>query len=214
MEKFLIADVPLTQRVLSRLSGFEPTILEAGQIIEQFIAFDVWSLLPRASTLLVFPGRGAEIVRSGLPDSWLVQWKWASVYAKRDWELGQSPRVSVGHIFPDGLHLELTNVVIIDDVVSSGLTCKKLMIINNPWFPRARWHITTWVMQRAASLRGFEIIRAVCSVGTKETKTSVQSLSTLLLDKEIASGYIERHIANKSGFLDLLEELRASMGVT
>lgn len=216
MEKFLIVDIPMTEQSISQLFGFGLTVLVADLMTNQLLAFDIWQTLPRVSTLLVFPGRGAKYVRKTLPDSWLAQWSWTSVYAKRDWQPGQSPLVIVGHIFPDGLHLEWTDIIVVDDVVSSGLTCKKLMAVNGLWFPRAQWHVVTWVRQRAGSLRGIRTTQAVYEVGTKETKTSVQSLSTLLLDQEIAAGYLKKQIIDedKARFLVLLEELRINAGAT
>ncbi|MFA5076595.1 MAG: hypothetical protein WC480_04230 [Patescibacteria group bacterium] len=171
-----------------------------------------WQKLDPATALLVFPGNGASIVRGYIPEKWLNRWQWVGVHAKRYWKPGEEPQVVANRIFPERLILGVKDVVVIDDVFSSGKTARLLRQLNEPWFPGAEWHAVAWIKQRSASLRGFASSYAVVEVGTVEKKVPVNSLSTLLADQSIAESYAWRNLADPNEFLQLLAEIRAGQG--
>ncbi|MBI5022602.1 MAG: phosphoribosyltransferase [Candidatus Magasanikbacteria bacterium] len=167
-----------------------------------------WENLNSATTLLVFPGNGANIVRGFMDADWLFHWRTASATAKRLWIPGEPPQAIAGRIFPDRFVLGVKDIVIIDDVVSSGDTVKKLRTMNMPWIPAARWHVVTWAMQKAANLRGIHSYFAAVEVGESDRKDPINSLSTLIKNVEIAESYARRNFPNPEAFLALLNELR------
>jgi len=107
--------------------------------------------------------------------------------------------------------LGLRDIIVVDDVVSSGKTASVLRKINEPWIPGARWHITIWVAQRSVRLRGFTTKQASLWVGSNETRAPINSLSTLLQLPDVAKSFSQRNLGNQADdFLLLLEELKES----
>jgi len=209
MCKVLIADVAVSDSVTKRFEKLGFTVVDAREMTKRFVQWDGWTGFDRRSTLLIFPGNGANIIKKCLPKKWLDQWQWVGLSAKRYWEPGQDPVVFVGVV--DKMILGIRNVVVVDDVISSGMTVKKVRRVNDPWIPGTRWHAATWVAQRAASLRGFDQLMAVEEAGEKNRKASVNSLSTFVVDEEIACSFAKRKLTNgcSLGFHKLLEQLRS-----
>lgn len=206
MTKYFIDDVGV--------NGHHARFREFGKIIcgrqmtREIERWSGWKNLNPATTLLVFPGNGANIVRGFMDPEWLLRWRTASATAKRIWIPGEPPQAIAGRIFPDKFMLGVKDTVIIDDVISSGETARKLRAVNMPWIPATRWHAVTWVMQRAASLRGFNSHYAAAEVGKVDSKDPLNSLSTLIENVEIAESYARRNFPNPEAFLALLNELR------
>lgn len=196
------------------VKGHHARLQEFGEIIcgrqmtQEIEKWNEWKNFSPATTLIVFPGNGANIVRGFINAKWLRTWRTASATAKRTWIPGEPPHAIAGRLFPDRFVLGVKDIIIIDDVVSSGETAKKLRIVNAPWIPAARWHAVMWVMQRAASLRGFDSHYAAIEVGEPNRKDPVNSLSTLVENVEIAESYARRNFPNPEAFLALLNELR------
>ena len=101
-------------------------------------------------------------------------------------------------------------VVVVDDVISSGLTMQKVRE-NNAWkFTRAKWLGVSWVAQipqmRAKSgVNGYERVATACVVGkTNGARVPINSISTLRQDREIATSYAERHFRRPDVFLHLI----------
>lgn len=191
----------------ARLQKFGEIIC-GRQMTREIEKWSEWKNFNSATILLVFPGNGANIVRGLMDAEWLLRWRTASATAKRLWIPGEPPQAIAGRIFPDKFVLGVKDIVVIDDVVSSGETVKKLRTMNMPWIPAARWHVATWVMQRAANLRGFHSHYAAVEVGKSDQKTPINSLSTLVENVEIAESYARRNFTNPEAFLAVLEELR------
>lgn len=97
----------------------------------------------------------------------------------------------------------------IDDVISSGETVRKLRKENEKFIPMAEWQAVTWVTQEAAATKGFSAVFAVETVGTKERKSPINSLSTLVECQKIAESYARRNFGERAeSFLKIFEGLR------
>jgi hypoxanthine phosphoribosyltransferase len=206
--KYLIDDVKAGSLVRALLGNLEYTQLVcAEEMTRQILECPHWDILDPEKTMLVFPGNGSGIVRSYLPRSWLDQWQWTSVLAKRIWAPGDTPRVEVGRVFSQRFLLGFKDLVVIDDVVSSGQTVRAIRKVNRPWIPGVRWRSVTWVQQRAANMRGFDSRFAVIEVGEEKSKVPVNSLSTLIDDPRIAQNYAQRNYTEPEKFLAILARL-------
>lgn len=164
-------------------------------------------------TLLVFPGNGSNYPRRlsqfcrEFPSA-------TSVEAKRFWIPGEDPVVTAGLIFPNIFMItNVKTIVIVDDVISSGLTMRKLYQ-NNAWrFPAAKWTGVSWMaqvpsMKARSGVNGYEHIATGCVVGKTNGggKVPINSLSTLRENSEIALSYASRHFKNPSVFLYLIKK--------
>jgi hypothetical protein len=173
-----------------------------------------WKFYDPARTLLIFPGNGSQTVLHYLGPQWLAQWPHtATVYAKRFWEPGQNPQVVTERIFPH-MTSGIREAVVIDDVISSGATCRAILRKNQPWIANTGWSAVVWVKQKSsAALRGYHTIFAAKEVGTSATKVTINSLSTLLKDRAIACFYAQRNFAKPDEFLAILDEIGAEKEV-
>lgn len=184
-------------------------ILDTDELTERIREWNGWKHFNSAITQIVFPGNGANEVRCRLGEKWLSQWKIDSVAATRFWWPGVTPSAVVGQLMPLGaFDFETTDVVIVDDVVSSGATISKIRDRNAIWMPNARWHVAAWIKQHACRLRGFESSFFGAEVGEKNHRVPINSLSTLLENRDVAESYARRNFLNHAAFLAVLEELR------
>ena len=183
---------------IEKLTEIGLRTVRAKDISRQIPTALVWKKADRQTTLVVFPGNGAAIVRAFLPNEWLGEWRCATCYASRIWNPPEPPRASVGLIEPAyKLRLDVQTVVVIDDVISSGETMLKLRRLNLPWIPNSHWHAIAWVGQRATStIRGFESVTCVEAAGTPDTKAAINSLSTFMEKPGVAMDYAKRNFAH------------------
>jgi len=210
MEKFLIVDIGVrgdTKKILAEKFGL--TIFDAKEMTNDLLSWQGWRSTDPWSTLIVLPGNGASIVKKYINNakpSWLDRWPWkAFPHAKRVWIPGENPQAFVSRINP-GVLIGIKTVVVIDDVISSGETVRKLRKENESFIPNARWQAITWVMQEAAVTNGYSSVFAVKTVGLKEHKVPINSLSTLVECRSIAESYARRNFGNKAKtFLKILE---------
>ena len=81
----IINDVKgLPPEFIEQLKDFGLAVVSAAELTSQLLAWEKWNTLNPKTTLLVFPGNGATIVRDFLPDQWLEQWPHqAKIQAKR-----------------------------------------------------------------------------------------------------------------------------------
>ncbi|MBU1118783.1 phosphoribosyltransferase [Patescibacteria group bacterium] len=205
--KTLIADVPVSVEHQKIFEGFGLNVFFASQLTESLLSFPEWRQFNPETTLLVFPGNGSQILREFIPQSWLNTWNYTSVHAKRFWEPGQDPHVYTERIFTNRVIVGITDVVIVDDVISSGLTCRKIRAINRPWLANVRWHAATWIKQKNAGMKGFSSVFSALTVGTNTRRVPIISLSTLLSDTVIARSFAARNIDDSHAFLDALSSL-------
>ncbi|MFZ6015633.1 MAG: hypothetical protein ACOYUZ_04760 [Patescibacteria group bacterium] len=214
MKKHLIDDVPgsRAKELKNTFRDFDIVILDAEQMTKDLLTMPLWQNADQWRTLIILPGNGANIVRryiETLDRFWLWQWPWkAFPPAKRIWMPGQSP-VALTSRISNGFYAGLKLAIIIDDVVSSGETCRKLRKLNLPHLPNVEWQIATWARQESANTNGFAKIYACRTVGETTGKAPINSLSTLLQVQDIAKSYALRNFGNRAdSFLQLLEDCR------
>lgn len=208
--KVLIFDVDLDKALMKLFGNFGFVVCDAEEITRNILEWKGWNDLDRSKTVLVFPGNGANLLKKYLSEDWLSNWQTAGVFAKRFWEPGQDPYVIVERIFPDYMALGIDKIVLLDDVVSSGMTFRKVREKNIPWIPNAQWLGATWIAQEAAKTTGFETVFSAKIFGSKNAKVPIISLSTLISEKEIAVSFAKRNFSEELGleFLAFLDKLR------
>ncbi len=212
--KYLIDDINGDERILRIIEEtFDLTIFDAEEMTKELIEWEGWGKLDPDYTILVLPGNGASIVKKyikNLDKFWLNCWpnKFYPV-AKRIWEPRRDPRVCVERITSKRMILGVKNIVIVDDVVSSGLTIKLLREINLPWIPNAKWSALTWIAQKKLRKKSYLEVFATREVGTTSLRVPINSLSTLIEIPWIASEYARRNFGKKCNeFLDFIDALR------
>lgn len=213
--RIILLDEPLAQQIRTELKSLETTdghellFLEDSQLAAD--TEEILSEIIRQAcvTLLVFPGNGSNYPRK--LSRVCQESNGASICAKRFWQPGADPIVTAGVILPNiFLITNMEMVVVLDDVISSGLTMQKVRE-NNAWrFTRAKWVGVSWVAQipqmRAKSgVNGYERVLTACVVGkTNGKRVPVNSISTLRQNREIAASYAERHFRKPGAFLHLI----------
>lgn len=207
-ERTIILDVPAPSDTANRLVQMGFTTVESVEATAHLLNWHGWSEARPQRTLVIFPGRGAQMVRDLLPRQWLQRYHTTSVHAERRWVPGENPVCQGGRIPNPRLELRVEHVVVVDDVVSSGVTCQAVRKWNQLWFPRSQWSVLAWVKQQSASLRGYSDSFAPTVVGVAGRRTPINSLSTLLREPEMAERYLIRNRLLDSPFAALLHELR------
>ena len=160
--------------------------------------------LNSTETLFLYPGESARRLKDmGFSQGFISQ----ELFAKRIWTPGSEPVILV-HSMPWGIYSELQNIVVVDDVISSGTTLA-LVRERNAWkFPRAIWYGAAPVT-RKEKLKGFKKIFSCLLV--KEVsgrKVPINSLSTLLNDCEVRKSYFARNFCHdfERKFLEAVEQ--------
>lgn len=206
--KYIIDDIDLGADA-HKLEHFGLTVVCARTMSSTLIEQLKKKNFNRDTTVLVFPGNGGDIIRRFLESTWLRQWQCEHVFAQRYWIPGNTPVATTSRIFPHQFKLNLHDVVIVDDVVSSGETVRLIKQRNEPWIPRARWHVATWLIQKVTTLPGFHPPITAHTVGDRNRKFPINSLSTFLSQPEIAENYARRNLHEQANaFLKFLEDLR------
>lgn len=205
-EKILIVDFPIHADILDGLIDIGFTVVDFQKTARELTAWEGWRKLEPSRTLIVFPGKGAALVRSNIPEEWLSRWQCLNVDAKRYWEPGADPIAYSGRIFGQAMVLGVRNVVVVDDVISSGITCRKIFEVNQPWIPGSQWYALACVKQKSASLRGYIENFASRECGSKEKKSPINSLSTFISNPEMARAFARRNFTDGNGFLALLKK--------
>ena len=147
MERFLIIDADIeTEAKKTLVEKFDLTILDAQTMTNDLLAWPSWKNFEPWSTLIVLPGNGASIVKkyiNNAESSWFWQWPWKTFpHAKRVWIPGKNPQAFVGRINPN-IFVGIKTVIVIDDVISSGETIRKLRKKNKSFIPMAEWQAIT-----------------------------------------------------------------------
>lgn len=201
MEKILIIDVdcPVDPE---KFRDFGLKVIFGESSTHLLLNLDIWQQIDPWRTLLIFPGNGSNLVKkeiNNLNSSWLALWPYkSSISAKRFWEPGQNPVANVGSI-GDGVYIGLKQVIVIDDVISSGETCLKIYQRNNIYTPGAKWLGLCWVAQKSTRLRNFSSLMAIEFAGEENKRAPINSLSTLITNQEVCISYSERNFLNRAG---------------
>lgn len=206
MKKYIINDAGVE---VDCLRQFGVEILEPCQMTEALRSWEGWSRLSTDTTRIILPGNGATDVAKGLGADWLAKWSTDKISATRFWWPGSNPVASVG-LALHGFDFQTQDVVIIDDVISSGATIQKVRDRHEPWMPKAKWHALTWIAQRNMKLKGFTTVYATAMAGDQSTKAPINSLSTILAVEKIAKNYAQKNFSNEDcvRFLEIIRELR------
>jgi len=93
VDKIIIIDVELHNGVADHFNDFGLLAVRASDLNRSLVQSDLWQQFDRLTTLLVFPGNGAHIVRTYLSSDWLATWSWVTVPAQRFWQPGTTPQV-------------------------------------------------------------------------------------------------------------------------
>lgn len=150
-------------------------------------------------TIVVYVGRSAQIVRSFLGPTCLLG-KEVNVHAVSWDRSGSHPMVTTSPIdWSPFIDTYIGQVLVIDDVISTGTTLE-LLHARNAWkFPTAFWSAGAWVT-RKKTLKGYRRIdSAVHITHPKGKRTPVVSLSTLCTEPEIAKEFTEKHFFQDNG---------------
>ena len=166
------------------------------------------------TTLLVFVGQSSRELKHRL-SSKIDLSKFETVYvpAKRRYEPVElsagresySIRVEVGTIERKNVYLDtdIKNIVVFDDVVSTGSTLKVLCEKNAPLYPNAAWSAFTLV-SRLEKVKGYQ---AVYSAGfVKEKFTPINTFSKLVEDEAVREKYLLKHFWRQSHGDNVLSE--------
>lgn len=192
-----------------RNSGF-PLLFdleELSRILSELISS--LALIPE-KTLFVFPGNSGQIIRKCItlpPGSHET-----NVFAK--WIYGADlPAATTGQIptktYVDG---ETECVFIIDDVVSSGQTIKRIRERNLWKFPKARWCAVCWI-DRGVIPKGFDLFHSSVTIKhceDSERKVPINSLGTLLEEPEWLRDYSHKNFSNPEEFISILRDIKKS----
>lgn len=117
------------------------------------------------------------------------------------WIAGEIPTVRF-------IEPSVTDVILIDDVIGSGNTMRKLRERNAWKFPRAAWQAIAWVGRAEAKPRmSWEVMYRVESPDGK--RVPINSISTLLKEPALARDYAQRNLRDSDRFLAILDEINS-----
>lgn len=216
--RIILVDLPVIRGLSSKVMALEtidgkPLVLlsceVAANLLENFLREIINE---EEKVLFVFPGNGANYPkRFSMICREVCS---ARVFAKRRWTPGSDPFVITGQIVTDKfMDLSTRLIVVVDDVISSGQTMRKIYERNNWRFPSARWVGASWVsrklsMRSSSGIPGYDKIFASFLVPDHNgRKIPINSLSTLVSCPEIAESYAKRNFKNVRGFLDLMQDV-------
>lgn len=190
----------------SRIEQFGIEIFNVQHMTAALCRWERWRNFAKETTLIILPGNGAADVQRTIGDKWFTGWRTITIAATRFWWAGCQPVAVVES--PQSFDFQTRDVIIVDDVISSGATIQKIRERYAVWMPNARWHAVAWVAQCSAVLRGFSTHYAAVVMGTDKTKVPINSLSTLLNNWEVATSYARRNFSQPEAFLAALNALR------
>lgn len=181
------------------------------ELSNKLAGWEGWQKLNPDRTILVVPRNGGVVVAEELLRAIPAFWKSrvVEVNAKRIWNPGNDPWTLSNRIFPDKMVLGMQDVVVIDDVVASGATLRKIYELNQPWIPGAKWHALAWVAQRSASLPGDIHLFSAAQCGNFIKREPTISASTLAYDPEVLRSFAERNFPNNPTAYKILEGFRS-----
>ncbi len=204
--RFLINNVKDVDVVkLAQLSGaavIEPA--EMNDRLNHKLKATMGMLPDNATPMVVYPGSSSMQLEGKLPA--LRGIRSQNVLAKRHWQPGQSP---VYEVPPFNLPVNVTHLLVVDDVISSGGTMY-LVQANVPGDVEC-WAVAQ-VSQRIGktqrkALYGFGVaIIGAELCGEAVSYVPINSVSTLSSDTELAKVYAARNVSeeNRAAFMALL----------
>lgn len=211
--RIILVDEPLS--IQRRLDLEKLTTIDKKELIfleDNLLSVDLEKILKKIvenkrNILFVFPGNGSNYPRK--LSQIYTDYLYVGVKAKRIWQPGTDPVVFVDIIMPEMfLITDVKTIIVVDDVISSGLTLRKLYQKNSWRFTQAKWIGTSWLCQNLQNgIKGYEYLETACIVKkTSSGKVPINSLSTLRNNLEIATSYARRHFKEPELFLKFLKE--------
>lgn len=207
--RVIIVDLAIDKERIRVLEALENLTLVSPEMLSETLRQMLEPELNESDPkLLVFPGNGGCKVRQLC--SSFESFCQTTVPAKRVWNPGSDPAALVGGLDDRRLLIFEKKVVVVDDVISSGATLR-LVHERNSWrTPRASWIAASWLSQLPR--KGYPLDRyarfytALLVENPLGQRVPINSLSTLVEDKEIAADY-----ARRSGYGRVLLELVGSL---
>lgn len=211
-----------------RVGGFlSEKLREAGSIktlhtfAQSHLEFKLFNFLHRrfpdhcleAGGMSIFPGRSAERIRKHEEKTSefagaIFNKSFLSIHAERRFIGSGNPVVTVGEIWPEqSVCPKIHTIVVVDDVISSGSTCRKLYERNKQKFPRAEWYACACA-SRLEKIVGYRevITPLLIPIDTFGLKVPINSLSTLIEEKAtVGKEYAYRHCTKPEVFLCALD---------
>lgn len=170
----------------------------------------VYTLEPTIeNTLFLYPGKSAQFIRSL---KFSCNYKAENVFAKRIWIPATEPKVMVGNIYSKQfIDSQIKQIIVVDDVISSGATIS-LLYKRNAWkYPNAVWH-TVVLLSRKEQISHFEHVLSCYQIEDVDgRKPPINSLSTLLDNPEIISNYLKRNFINAQKLENYFKEFKYSL---
>lgn len=193
-----------------QLRSFGINPLNTGALTQTLALWKGWQTLNPETTLVVVPGNGGELITQQLIPKLSEKWisRMIKIHAKRIWTPGSEPKAVVDLIFPGKMILSVKDVILIDNVVASGVTIQTIYEQNKPWIPGAKWHTLTWLAQRSASFSGGIELIAASYCGNKTRREPIASISTLTSDKTVLTSFADRNFPkDKARIVKIFESL-------
>lgn len=160
------------------------------------------------STVLLLPGEGAVAAESY---SFLSKNCSRSLHIKahRHWQPGSSPIIEMEKLEINKSLENIKDVIVLDDVISSGRTMNTVYDLNKDIFPGAQWHAAVWLSQRNPDCTNFANIFAGAKIIHEGlARVPINSLSTLIKDPQRAAFFAKRNFKDPDTFLNLLKQIK------
>lgn len=209
----ILIDTPCDQKYRKQLQALEVRLIDGAQAMQHLMAY--FRSASRSLRLLTFVEGGGEYVEQLVRPS-LRSTLMAKVWAKR-WvpppdvlfNERRDPLWLVGEIETyESILLQVEEVVLVDDVISSGNTLKAIRWRNAWKFPRATWRAYALVGRVDANPGMPWAAARLVEQKPDGGKIPLNNLSTLLKDQGIACDYARRNFAQPAEFLAILRAIR------
>jgi hypothetical protein len=161
----------------------------AKEYLTQFICREIEPCC--SDSIFLYPGESSRFLQElGVSEGFRSE----NIFAKRIWHPGNDPIVVMNSLaISEVVFTKVKKVIVIDDVIGSGKTMSLLYERNYFRFPLATWHAVA-VISRKSILKKFEQIYApFYAQDLVGKKIPINSVSTLITDKEIGYSYFSRN---------------------
>lgn len=168
------------------------------------------------STLFIFPGQSSMELRYRLlsESNYLQSYDFSLVHARRIYEnftLQNGNRTYNVKALVNGIKYgtsvnpTITDIVVIDDVISTGITLKNLYLRNHFRFPCARWHAFVLV-SRTRKLKNYQVWSPLFF--TEDRTMPINTLSILVENEDIRNDYVIKHFKEPDRVLEIFGKLK------
>lgn len=171
-------------------SGLPVYLLNEKGMISELEEMVVKRLDPK-STLFLYPGNSARYIRSS---GFAEEFESRNMHAKRIWNPGEDPVVIVHSLEYERLiDPSIKTILVVDDVVSSGLTLRKVYERTAWKFPNATWYAAP-LISRERKLPFFKDLICVYYIAmVNSKKVPINSIGALIEDRAMRENYFIRN---------------------